>query len=82
MCWKLRLQRTKGTSRRAGIQKHAAVVLVGFGYVCVTGNEDINVQLSTQDGKAFFVAPRNNLMSMSQTDLKATHSQYFSLGKW
>ena len=48
--------------------------------MCVSANEDITVQLSLNGSEGFHVTPRNNLMSMNDTNLKVVDRD--DLGLW
>ena len=49
--------------------------------MCVSANEDITVQLSLNGSEGFHVTPRNNLMSMNDSNLKVVDLNDLSLRK-
>ena len=46
----------------------------------MASDEHVDVQLTLEHGQALFVAPRDNLVTMSYSDAKLTNSDHFLLG--
>ena len=49
--------------------------------VCVSTDQDVAVKLSLHGGQCLHVAPRDNLMTVDDTNLEVMNLNYFGLGQ-
>ena len=49
--------------------------------VCVSTDQDVAVKLSLHGGQGLHVAPRDNLMTVDDTNLEVMNLNYFGLGQ-
>lgn len=68
MCWiyleTLRLQGRESTGNGSRVKKDTTIILIGFSLMSMTGDENINIKLSSKHRKAFAVSPGYDLMTM------------------
>ena len=69
------------TCDTAWVDEVLAIILGDTVLVCVSADEDVAVELSLHGGQCLHVAPRDNLVTVDDTNLEVMNLNYFSLGQ-
>ena len=62
---------------RTGIDEEFAIFFEGIELVSVTGDEDIDFEFPLNQSQTFIIAPRDNLVAMTQANVKLANCDNF-----
>ena len=75
----LPVEGTVSTRDGAGVYVELVLVFKRIKPMCVSGDENVNIQLSLDHRKTLCVSPWNNLMPMTQTNAEVTNCYHLLL---
>ena len=75
-----RVARTVSAGDRARVHVEAVLLLVSLEFVRVSGDEDVAVQLSVDQGQSVRIAGRHQLVAVTEPDFELTHGDHLLFG--